>query len=327
MRRREFITLVGGASVGWTFAARAQQPSLPVIGFLNSASPGAWAPLVAAFRQGLSEAGYVEHRNVGIEYQWAEGHYNRLPALATDLVRRQVAVIVATGGPAAGLAAKAATSTIPIVFISGGDPVKEGLVASLNRPGGNATGVSVLLNVMEGKRLGLLRELVPTATLIAVLLNPANRSFDEQLSDIQEAARAVGQQIYILNASSEREIDAAFASVVQLRAGAILVAADSVFNSQRDQLVALAARYTIPAIYHIRELAVAGGLMSYGVNLADGYHQAGLYTGQILKGTKPADLPVQQSTKFEFVINLKTAKSLGFEVPPSLSARADEIIE
>jgi ABC-type uncharacterized transport system substrate-binding protein len=327
LKRREFITLLSGATATWPLGARAQQPSMPVVGFLNSTSPAPWAHLVAAFRRGLGETGYVEDRNVAIEYRWAEGQYDRLPALAADLVRRQVAVIVATGGSSSGLAAKAATSTIPIVFTSGGDPVKEGLVTSLNRPGGNATGVVVLLTAMEGKRLGLLREMVPTATLIGVLLNPGTPNFETQLNDVREAARAVGQQILILHASSEREIDAAFAKMVEVRAGALLVAADPVIFSQRNRLVALAARYAIPAIYELREYAVVGGLMSYGTNLADTYRLVGNYTGQVLKGEKPADLPVMQSTKFEFVINLKTAKALGLDVPLGLSAGADEVID
>ncbi len=328
MRRREFISLLGGAAAAWPFAARAQQqPAMPVIGFLNSTSPAPWAHLVAAFRRGLGETGYVEDRNVAIEYRWAEGQLDRLPALAADLVRRQVAVIVATGGTASGLAVKAATSTIPIVFTSSGDPVREGLVASLNRPGGNATGLVVLLTAMEGKRLGLLREMVPTTMPIAVLLNPGVPTFETQLNDVREAARAVGQQIHILHASSEREIDVAFAKTVEVRAGALLVAADPVLFSQRERLVALAVRYAIPAIYELREYVGIGGLMSYGINLAEIYRLVGNYTGRILNGDKPADLPVQQATKFEFVINLKTAKALGLEVPPGLSARADEVIE
>jgi len=328
LKRRDFISLLGGAGAAWPLTAHAQQPAtMPVIGFLNSTSPAPWAHLVAAFRRGLGETGYVEDRNITIEYRWAEGQLDRLPALAADLVRRQVAVIVATGGTASGLAVKAATSTIPVVFTSSGDPVKEGLVASLNRPGGNATGLVVLLTAMEGKRLGLLREMVPTATLIAVLLNPGVPTFETQLNDVQEAARAVGQQIHILHASSEREIDAAFVKMVEVRAGALLVAADPIIFSQRDRLVALAARYAIPAIYELREYAGIGGLMSYGINLAEIYRLVGNYTGQILKRDKPADLPVQQATKFEFVINLTTAKVLGLEVPPGLSARADEVIE
>ena len=323
MQRRDFIMLVSAAAATWPLAARAQQSAMPVIGFLHSASPGPFAQYVAAFSRGLNQAGFTEGRNVAIEYRWAEGRYD----LAADLVRRQVAVIVATGGPSSGLAAKAATSTIPIVFNSGGDPVKEGLAANLNRPGGNATGVVVLLTAMEGKRLGLLREMVPTATLIAVLLNPYMPTFETQLNDVQEAARAVGQQIHILHANSEHEIDAAFAKMVELRAGALLVAADPIKFNQRDRMVALAARYAVPAIYEVREYAASGGLMSYGTNLADIYRLIGNYTGRILNGDKPADMPVQQATKFEFVINLKTAKALGIEVPPGLSARADEVIE
>ena len=326
MKRRTFIATLGGAAA-WPLVGRGQQPTMPVVGFLNSTSPAPWAYLVAAFRRGLGEAGYVEDRNVAIEYRWAEGQYDRLPVLAADLVRRQVAVIVATGGSSSGLAAKAATSTIPIVFTSG-DPVRGGLVASLSRPGGNATGVVVTVGTaMEGKRLGLLREMVPTATLIAVLLNPGTLIFETQLNDVQEAARAVGQHIHILLANSEREIDAAFAKMVEVRAGALLVAADPIIFGQRDRLVALAARHAVPAIYELREYAVVGGLMSYGTNLADAYHLVGIYTGRVLKGEKPADLPVVQSTKFEFVINLKTAKALGLTVPPTLLARADEVIE
>jgi putative tryptophan/tyrosine transport system substrate-binding protein len=325
VKRRTFITLLGGAAA-WPLTARAQQPSMPVIGFLNPASPDAVAERLQAVRQGLKDTGYIEGTNVTIEYRWAEGQFDRLPELAADLVRRRVAVIVATGGPSP-LAAKAATPTIPIVFTTGGDPVTLGLVASFNQPGGNATGVSILSTMMEGKRLGLLRELAPTATLIAVLLNPGMPTFDAQLKDVQEAARAVGQQIHILHATSEREIDAAFAKTVEVRAGALLLAADPFTFSQRDRVVALAARYAIPVIYEVREYAVAGGLMSYGINLADAYRLVGNYTGRILKGDKPADLPVQQSTKFEFVINLKTAKALGLVVPNSMQLLADEVIE
>jgi putative ABC transport system substrate-binding protein len=325
--RRHFISALGGVAVSWPLTVRAQQPAMPLIGFLNSASPGPYASYVTAFRRGLNETGFSEGRNVAIEYRWAEGQYDRLPQLAADLVHRQVAVIAATGGGLSAVAAKASTTTIPIVFATGTDPVQQGLVASLNRPGGNVTGVFVLLSALEGKRLGLLREMVPTATLIAVLLNPANSSFDAQLNDIQEAARSVGQQLHILYASSEHEIDAAFATAAQLPARAMLVGADPVFSDLRDQLIALAARYAVPAIFELREFAAAGGLMSYGSNLSDAYRLVGLYSGQILKGTKPADLPVQQSTKFELVINLKTAKVLGINVPPTLLARADEVIE
>ncbi len=301
---------------------------MPVIGFLNGASSETFAHLAAAFRQGLSEAGYVEGRNVAIEYRWAEGEYDRLPALAAELVRRQVAVIAAGGGVAAALAAKAATTTIPIVFSGGGgDPVKLGLVASLNRPGGNVTGVSILTAALGAKRLGLLRELLPSATLIAVLINPTNPNSEIQLKDIEEAARTVGQQIFILYASNERDFDAAFAIIVERRAGALVVGADPYFNSRRDQLAGLAARHAIPAMYEQREFAVAGGLASYGTSLTDSFRQVGDYAGRILKGEKPADLPVMQPTRFELVINLKTATALRLTVPPTLLARADEVIE
>lgn len=325
MKRREFIAALGGAAA-CPLAARAQQP-MPVVGFLGSASPAAWAPYVIAFHRGLGEGGYVEGRNITIEYRWAEGDYARLPMLAADLVRRRVAAIVAIGGSASATAAKTLTTTIPIVFSSGGDPVKLGLVASLNRPGGNATGVNVLVGEMEGKRLGLLREVVLTAELIAVLLNPHSPIAEAELKDVQQAARTVRQQIHILNASSDQDLDAAFAGLVQLRAGALLVGSDPFFNSRREQIVALAARHAIPAMYEQREFAVAGGLMSYGTNLAEGYRQVGIYTARILNGEKPGDLPVVRSIKFEFVINLKTAKALGIDVPPGLSARADEVIE
>jgi putative tryptophan/tyrosine transport system substrate-binding protein len=327
MKRREFITLLGGATVAWPLAARAQQSAMPVIGFLASTSPTAWAPYLTAFKQGLREAGYIEGQNVTIEYRWAEGDYARLPALAADLVRRHVAVLVAVGGSSSAKAAKAASSTIPIVFTTGGDPVGLGLVASLNRPGGNVTGVALLISEMESKRFGLLRDMVPTATLVAVLLNSRSPVSTTELNDVQEAARAVGQQIHILNASSEQELDAAFASLAKLGAGALLVGSDPFFNSRRSYLVSLAARARVPAIYELREYVVAGGLMSYGTSLVNGYRQVGLYTGRILKGEKPQDLPVVQSTKFEFVINLKTAKALGLEVPLRLQELADEVIE
>src|SRR6516164_1511719 len=279
MRRREFITLFGGAAAAWPFVARAQQPAMPVIGFLNSASATPYERFVELFRRGLVETGFVEGQNVAIEFRWAEGQYDRLPALAADLVRHRVNVIVATGGPASGQAAKAATTTIPIVFISGADPVKEGLVASLNRPGGNATGVNPLLAAMEGKRLGLLRELVPNAALIAVLLNPRPPSFDGQLNDVQVAARSVGQRLHIMRASNEDEIDAAFATAAQMRTGALLVGADPFIFSRRERLVGLASRFAIPAVYEVREYATAGGLMSYGISLADAYRLVGIYVG------------------------------------------------
>jgi putative ABC transport system substrate-binding protein len=324
MRRRDFITLLGGTTA-WPLAARAQQPALPVIGFLNGSSAWEYAHLAAAFRQGLSEIGFVEGRNVAIDYRWAEGHYDRLPTLATDLVRRQVAVIA--GNTPATFAAKAATTTIPIVFSSGSDPIKLGFVASLNQPGGNVTGVSFFSAVLEPKRLGLLRELVPTAAMIAVLLNPKYPDAEAQSKDVQEAARTLGLQIQILGASTERDLDATFATLAQLRVGGLLVCADPFLYSRRDYIVALATRYAVPAIYEQREYALAGGLVSYGTNLTDAYRQVGIYTGRVLKGEKPADLPVMQSTRFEFVINLKTAKTLGLDVPPGLSARADEVIE
>jgi putative ABC transport system substrate-binding protein len=301
---------------------------MPIIGFLSGRSPYESATVLGAFGQGLGETGYFESKNVIIEYRWAEGRYDRLPALAAELVSRQVAVIAAVGGPNSGQAAKAATTTIPIVFVSGSDPVQEGLVASLNKPGGNATGVNPLLAAMEGKRLGLLREIIPNAVLIAVLLNPAMQdNFNRQINDVQEAARAVRQQLLVLHASSEEEIEAAFTRVAERGTSGLLVAADPFMLSRRERLVALAAHYAIPAIYEVRECATAGGLMSYGISLADAYRQAGIYVGRILKGERPGELPVLQPTKFEFVINLKTAKALGLTVPPALLARADEVIE
>jgi putative ABC transport system substrate-binding protein len=326
MKRREFITLLGSAAA-WPLVARAQQPAMPVIGFLSGRSSGESTSAVAAFRKGLGDTGYTQGQNLTIEFRWAEGQYERLPALAADLVRRQVSVIAATGGPASGQAAKAATATIPIVFISGTDPVQEGLVASLNRPGGNATGVNPLLPAMEAKRLGLLREIVPNAGLIGVLLNPTLPNFNGQMNDVQEAARRVGQQVHVLRASSDEDIEATFATMAQLRAGALLVGADPFMLSRRERLVALAARYAIPAIYEVREYAIAGGLMSYGISLSDVYRMAGLYTGRILKGERPAELPVLQPTKFELVINIKTAKALGVKISDDLLSLADEVIE
>jgi putative tryptophan/tyrosine transport system substrate-binding protein len=327
LRRRQVITLLGGAAAAWPLAARAQQSAMPVIGFLSGRSPGESESVEAAFRQGLKESGYAEGQNVHIAFRWAEGRYDRLPALVASLVDIRVAVIAAAGGQAVPLAAKAATSTIPIVFVSGEDPVKHGLVASLNRPGGSATGVSMFLSEMEAKRLALLHELVPTATMIGVIVNPSSPSIDTQLREINSAARALGRQIQIVNATNERELDAAFASLAQSKAGALLIASNAYFTSRRDQIVALAAQRAIPAIYDQREFPMAGGLVSYGTNLSDSYRLMGVYTGKILKGEKPTDLPVQQSTKFELVINLKTAKALGLDVPPALSARADEVIE
>jgi putative ABC transport system substrate-binding protein len=327
VRRREFITIVGGAAAAWPLAARAQQPAMPVIGFLNAASPIEWARFLAAFRQGLKETGFIEGQNVAIEFRWAEGQYDRLPTLAADLVKRGIAVLVATGGSTSALAAKAATTTIPIVFSTGGDPVKEGLVASLGRPGGNSTGVSVLTNVLVAKRLEILREVVPNASVTGVLLNPNGAGAKAQLEDVETAGRTIGQPLHILHASSERDFETVFATIVQTRIGALIVGGDPFFSSRRDQLVALAARDKIPAIYEWREYAEAGGLMSYGSDLADGYHQVGIYAGRILKGDKPADLPVVQSTKVEFVLNLKTARSLGLTISLPLLGRADEVIE
>jgi putative tryptophan/tyrosine transport system substrate-binding protein len=327
MRRREFITLLGGTAAAWPLAARAQQPAIPVVGFLSSASPTESAHMVAAFRQGLSETRHIDGQNVAIEFRWAGGEYDRLPSLAADLVRRQVTVITAVGGAMSAIAAKTATTTIPIVFSTGGDPVEQGLVASLNRPGGNITGVSVLTAALAAKRLEILREVVPNADVIGLLLNPRGTAAEPQLRDVRDAARAVRQQVHVFNASNERDIETAFATLVQARIGALIVAADPFFNSRRDSLVALAARHSIPAIYEWREFAEAGGLMSYGTSLPEAYRHVGVYTGRILRGAKPADLPVLRSTKVEFVINLKTARALGVTFPLPLSGRADEVIE
>jgi putative ABC transport system substrate-binding protein len=325
MIRREFITLIGGAAA-WPLAARAQQQPMPVIGFLSSSSPEAFAHLVAAYHRGLNETGYVEGRNVAIEFRWAENNYDRLPALAADLVHRAVTVIVASGADTPVRAAKAATNTIPIVFTAADDPVRSGLVASLSRPGGNITGMTLFGVELEAKRLEMLRELAPAAK-VGVLLNPNNPNVGDRLEEVQRALRANQQPFVILYAGTPSAIDAAFATMVTDRVGALHVSADPFLNSQRAQLVALAARHALPAVYPFRDFAVAGGLISYGNSLADAYVQTGIYTGRILKGAKPADLPVQQPTKFEFVINLKIAKALGLTVPATLLALAEEVIE
>ena len=325
MKRGEFITLLGGAAA-WPFAARAQQATMPVIGFVNPGSPD--APLVAGFRKGLNEAGYVESQNVTVEYYWLEGKYDRLPSVMTDLVRRRVAVIATPGSNPAALAAKAATTTIPIVFGVGADPVKLDLVTSLARPGSNATGINLFVADMSAKRLGLLHDLVPKATRIAVLVNPDNTSTAEAtLREIPEAARAIGLQIQVLNASTSREIEASFVTMVRDRADALFVAADAFLNSRRVQFATLATRHGVPSAYSNRAVVEAGGLMSYGTDTLDMFRQVGVYTGQILRGAKPVDLPVLQSTKFEFVINLQTARALGLEVPNALQLLADEVIE
>ena len=326
--RREFIAALGGTAVAWPLTTRAQQPAMPVVGFVDGGSPDASAPRAAAFRKGLNETGYVEGQNVTVEYHWLEGQYDRLPVLMADLVRRQVAVIATDGNLSAALAAKAATATIPIVFGVGGDPVRLGLVASLARPGGNATGINFFANEVIAKRLRLLHDLVPKADRVAVLVNPANASVAEStLRAVQEAAPAIGLQTQILNASTIGEIDAAFAALARERPDALFVAPDAFFTSRAVQFATLTARERIPAAYAVRELMAAGGLMFYGTDLADVAHQVGIYTGSILKGAKPADLPVLQSTKFVFAINLQTARALGIEVPQAVLSIADEVIE
>jgi len=327
IRRREFITLLGGATVAWPLTARAQQATTPVVGFLHVAASNSFPLYVAAFREGLKETGYVEDQNVTIEYRWAEGRFDRLPALAAELVQHKVAVIATFGGTPSALAAKAATTTIPIVFNVGDDPAKLGLVASLNRPGGNATGVNQFLDALGGKRFGMLHDLVPTASVVALLVNPANPNAATNIADGEAASRILGLSVARLSASDERGIDAAFASLPPTGAGALLVGGDVYFNSRRNQIVALASRAAIPTLYEERDFVVAGGLASYGINLRDVYHQQGLYVGRILKGENPADLPVVQPTKFYLVINLKTAEALGLTIPPGVLAIVDEVIE
>jgi putative tryptophan/tyrosine transport system substrate-binding protein len=326
MQRRGFITLIVGAATAWPLVARAQQSTLPMIGFLNSASLDGSTSLVAAFRQGLKEAGYVEGQNITVEFRWANGQYDRLPELAADLVRRQAAVIFG-GGPPAAHAAKATTATIPIVFVSGADPVKSGLVASLNRPGGNVTGATIFTGQLGAKQLGLLRELLPSSVVVAILVNPNNPVTENVVKDVRAAAVMTGHRIEIVSAGSEDEISKAFATLTELRPDAMIVGADPYFYSRSEQLVAMAARHAIPTIYELREYAANGGLISYGASVTDGYRQAGSYTGRILKGAKPADLPVLQPIKFELVINLRTAKTLGLTIAPGVLAIADEVIE
>ena len=327
MRRRTAITFLGGVATAWPLTGHAQQAAIPVIGFLSGASPAPFAHLAAAFRQGLNETGFIDGRNVVLETRWAEGRVDRLPEMANELVARQVAVLVATGGDRSVLAAKAATSTIPIVFSTGGDPVANGLVASLGRPGGNLTGVSLFTTLLEAKRLGLLREAFPSATTIGLLADERDSSAGGMVKDAEEGARRLGVRLVVVKAEADGEFDAAFASLVQQRADALVIGNSPFFNSRRERLVALAARHKLPAIYEFREFAMAGGLMSYGTHLADMYRQIGVYTGRILKGAKPGDMPVLQPTRFELVINLKTARALGRTIPQSLLLRADEVIQ
>jgi len=327
MRRREFITLLGGAAVAWPLAARAQQPAMPVIGFVNAASPQSYARPLSAFLKGLGETGYVDGHNVMIEYRWAEGQNDRLPAMVADLMQREVAVIAATSTPAV-LAAKAATTTIPIIFELGDDPVRLGLVASLNRPGGNVTGVTQTNVEVAPKRLQLLHELVPTASVMALLVDPSAPTLAEMTTkEVQAAARTLGLELHVLNASTDRDLDVAFTKLIQMRAGGLVIGGGPFLISRSEQLAALASRHAVPTIFQYREFAVAGGLLSYGSDITDSYRLAGNYTGRILKGEKPADLPVQQATKVEMIINLKAAKALGITVPLPLIGRADEVIE
>lgn len=327
MRRREFIALLGGTAAAWPLAARAQQPAMPVIGFMSGRAPQDSAHLVSAFRQGLAETGFFEGQTVTIEFRWANGDYDRLPALAADLVSRKVAVLVGVGGDVSALAAKKATATIPVVFGMGADPVKAGLVASFNRPGGNATGFTLLTSEMESKRLGLLREIVPAVQLIGILVNPKFPSSSQELNDIELAAKGIGQRLFVASANDDAELDAALTSLGQQRVGALLVTAAPFFDTRLERIVGFAAQNRLPAIYQFREYALAGGLISYGPNIVESYRNAGDYVGRILKGETPADLPVLQPTKYDFVINLKTAKALGLTVPPTLLAEAGEVIE
>jgi ABC-type uncharacterized transport system substrate-binding protein len=325
VKRRQFITLIGGAAVAWPLAARAQQPAMPVIGYLSGREAN--GTLEAAFHRGLKEAGFVEGQNVRIEYRWAQGQYDRLPALVAELLRRPVDVLVTTGGTVSALAAKAATTTIPIVFVTGSDPIKFGLVASLNHPGGNATGVSFLVNVLTAKQFELLHEMVPSAKLIGFLANPNNPNTESDITSVRVAAESLGLLVHVLNASKEHDIDAAFAALAERGADALLVSTDPYFQIRADQVAALAARHAMPTMYSFRENVTAGGLMSYAPSITDATRQAGLYTGRILRGETPSDLPVVQPTKFEFVINLRTAKGLSLTVPDKLLVAADEVIE
>ncbi len=326
MRRRDFVTGIVGCAAAWPFASVAQQ-LMPVVGFMSSRGPEDSQHLVAAFREGMRTAGFIEGQNVIVKYRWAMGQYDRLPTLAAELVSDRLSLLVATGGEPSVLAAKTAVSSIPIVFTTGGDPVRIGLVQSLSHPGGNMTGVSLLTTAPEAKRLGLLRELVPTAAVFGVLIDPNYHEAEEQAREVLEASQTLGKRIEIVYAGNDRDLELAFSSLIERKASVLLVTSDPFFDTRRDRIIELAARFSLPAIYQFREYAAAGGLMSYGINLADGYRQVGVYAGQILKGVPPANLPIYQSVKFEFVLNLRTAHSLSIEVPPALSARADEIIE